>query len=189
MAPPAFLRWTGVALAAGGLLTIIINAVLTPLLPHGGDYAVSAASTAFLWRQGASAVAAALLLFGSVGVYLRQSEKSGRFAAIAFVIAFIGTALLLATEWTQVFDIRDLALRAPAALKEISDLGALIALGTFTIGWIALAAFTAWAAILPRKAGWLVIIGFFVIPLSPIAGNAILGAGWIWLGIRTRSRT
>ena len=52
-------------------------------------------------------------MFGSVGLYLRQAERAGRFGAVAFAVALLGSALVLATEWVQLFDIRDLALRAP----------------------------------------------------------------------------
>ena len=197
----AFLRWTGVALASGGVLTFLINAGLTPFVPRGVPFAEVAASSVFLWRQSAAALAAALLLFGSVGLYLHQAERAHRFGALAFVMAFLGSALLLATEWTQVFDIRDFALRAPEALNvvnaghghgpSLSDLGALIALGMFTIGWIALAISTLRRRTLSRWAAGLVIAGFFSIPLlsaalpglwGAIVGNGILGAGWLWLG-------
>jgi len=203
MPEPGFLRWTGAALACGGLLTIVINAALTPLLPHGVAFAVTAASTVYVWRQASSALAALLLLFGCTGLYLRQAGRAGRFGGVAFVAAFTGSALVLATEWTQVFDVHDLALRAPAALTamnaakgmSLSDAGAMIALGTFALGWIALAAATIRARVLDRRAAMLVIAGFFAIPLlhaalesvtGDIIGNAILGSGWIWLGLGVR---
>jgi hypothetical protein len=192
-----FLRWTGLALACGGALTFLLNASLTPLLPRGGSFVETARSSVFLWRQSAAALAVALLLFGSVGLYLRQAERAGRFGAIAFAAAFLGSALVLATEWTQIFDVRDLAFRAPDTLRaleagrgpHLSDIGALIALGIFTLGWIALAVSTLRAGLLSRRAATLVIVGFFAIPLlgaaglwGAVAGNAILGSGWCWLG-------
>jgi hypothetical protein len=195
----AFLRWTGAALAAGGALTLLINAALTPALPSHVSFAKTAASSVFLWRQGASALAAALLLLGSVGVHLRQAERAGRFGAIAFTVAFLGSALLLANEWGEVFLVRGLALRAPDALRALEtghgpslyDLGALIALGTFTIGWVALAASALRAGVHSRRAAGLVIAGLLAIPLlgaalpgvwGAIIGNGILASGWLWLG-------
>ena len=77
-------------------------------------------------------------------------------------LAFLGGALFLAWEWVNVFVLRDLALRAPDALRTLEeakglnlyDFGAIIPLGLFTLGWIALAAstFRAWRA-LRRAAG------------------------------------
>jgi hypothetical protein len=199
-----FLRWTGAALAAGGVLTFLVNSFLTPLLPRGASPAAAAALPIFAWRQGVSALAAAFLIFGAMGLYLRQADRAGRFGAIAFVVALLGSALLLATEWIQLFDIRDLALRAPEALTKLetgrhpnlSDVGALIALGTFTLGWIALAAVTLGARTLSRGAPLLLIAGFFAIPLlhpllpgvwGDIVGSAILGGGWFWLGCEIRA--
>jgi hypothetical protein len=99
MTNPTILRWSGVALASGGALTLGINVILTPLLPRGAPFEVTAASSLFLLRQGASALAAALLLVGCVGVYLRQAERTGRLGAVAFIVALLGSALVLAWEW------------------------------------------------------------------------------------------
>jgi hypothetical protein len=192
------MRWTGVALACGGALTILVNIALTPLLPAHVPFAHSASSWVFLWRQGASAVAGACLLLGVVGIHLAQAGRSGRFGAVTFAVALLGSALLLATEWNEVFVITDLARRAPDALNALEggrglhrdDLGAMIALATFTLGWLGLALATLRAHVLPRPAAWLVIAGLCVIPLlgaafgrwGAIAGNAVLGTGWCWLG-------
>ena len=200
----AFLRWTGAALAAGGALTILVNTCLTPELPRLASFAESAASPIFAWRQGVSAAAAALLVIGSVGCYLRQAEQVGRFGAVAFVGALLGSALVLAEEWGQLFDVRDLALRAPETLTKLnagpgpslSDVGAMIALGTFSLGWIALAVVTFRARMLSRSAAVLVIAGFFAIPLlhpvlpgvwGAIVGSSVLGGGWVWLGYEIAS--
>jgi hypothetical protein len=190
-------RWTGAALALGGLLTFLINVALTPLLSTHAPLAETAASTIFLWRQGVSVLAAVLLLFGSVGLYFRQANWAGRFGAIAFIGAFIGTALLLATEWGEVFLVRVLALTAPNALQVLDapphpnlyDIGAIISFSLFTVGWLALAISTFRVRIFSRRAAGLVIAGFFLIPLlgalgvwGAILGNAVLGFGWFWLG-------
>jgi hypothetical protein len=114
-------------------------------------------------------------------------------------MAFFGSALLLATEWAEVFLVRTLALRVPDALQTLDaghglngyDWGALIALGMFALGWIALAASTFRTGMLSRGAAALVIAGFFATPLlgaalpgawGAVVGNGILGLGWFWLG-------
>ncbi len=198
MPSTAFFRWTGFALALAGVLTILINACLTPFLPQHVPTAAAATSTIFLWRQSASALTSALLLFGSIGVYLRQAERMRTVGAIAFATAFEGSALLLAWEWVDVFVVRDLASRAPGSLQALEagphptlyDLGAIIPISLFTLGWIALAAATIRAKILSRRAPMLLIAGFFAIPLlgalsslwGAILGNVILGAGFLGLG-------
>jgi hypothetical protein len=196
------LRWTGASLALGGALTVLINAGFTPFLRPGQDFVQTVTSPLFLWRQSSSAVAAACLLFGSIGLYLADSER-GRFGTFAFVAACLGSALLLETEWVQVFDIRDLAFTAPATLRALnarhgptlSDAGALASLGLFTIGWIALAASTLRSRLLSRRGAVLVIAGFFAIPmLQPILGlwgavigDVVLGTGFILLGRSIRA--
>jgi hypothetical protein len=197
---------SGLALICGGVLTTLINACLTPLLPQHVSFAVTAASSLFLWRQSLSAVAAALLLFGSIGLYLFQSQSAGRIGAIAFALAFLGSALVFGTEWNEVFLIRDLARRAPAVLLTLDaaphpslyDLGAIIPLAAFTVGWIALAASTMRYSSLSRTGPALLIAGFFAIPIlsaairnpwGAIVGNAVLGAGWIRLGYELRTRS
>ena len=204
MPPQEFYRWTGFALVLAGVLTMLISIGLTPrLATAGASFTEAAASAVFLWRQGLSALAAALLLFGSVGLYLRQADRAGLFGAVAFVIAFLGTALLLAWEWVDVFVLRELALRAPAALTTLEegeglrlyDMGALIPVGTFALGWIALAVstFRAWRS--QRRAAVLLLSGFFAIPLlsatfgpvwGGILGNIFLCGGWILLGLAVR---
>ncbi len=190
-------RWSSVALGGGGIVTIVLNVAFTPFMTPGAPFAEAAASTLYLWRQSASALAAGLLLFGSIGLYLRLSGRTGIPGAAAFVVAFFGTALLLAWEWVDVFVLRPLAFRAPAALQtleeapgiDLYDLGALIPVSTFALGWLALAVVTLRSGLFPRRAPQLVIAGFFLAPLltpvlglwAPAAGSVVLGAGWLWL--------
>src|SRR5215470_3841439 len=134
-------RSAGLALISAGVLNVAVNSVLTPLLPRGVSHAQTIASTVFAWRQSVASICAVLLLFGTVGLYTRVSEKSGKGGAVAFGLAFCGSALLLGEEWMQLFDIRDFARRAPDTLDKLnathepslSDIGELIVLGTFSI--------------------------------------------------------
>lgn len=199
-----FVRWCGCALTVAGALVIVINAGVTPLMPRGGALSDTAASTAFLVRQSLAAAAALLLALGAVGLYLRQVDRMRRFGATAFGFAFAGSVMLFAVEWTQLFEVRDLAGRAPDVLNRLDaagvgldDIGAMSALAVLSIGWIALAGATLRAGVLPRRAAWLVIAGFFATPflhalVPPVVagalGNVVLGSGWIWLGSRLQSR-
>lgn len=192
-------RWAGLALISAGVLELVVNCVFTPLLPRGVPFAQTVASPVFAWRASIALVCAALLLFGTVGLYLRQSQKAGKLGAGAFALAFYGTALVLGLEWARLFDIRDFALRAPDTLNalnaahgpSLSDFGGLVVVGTFTIGWLAIVAVTIWTRIPSRMGAIVVLIGFFLIPilqpilpglLGPIVGNVVLGGGWTWLG-------
>jgi hypothetical protein len=101
-----------------------------------------------------------------------------------------GSALLLGIDWAQLFDIRDFARRAPDTLNalnaghgpNLSDIGGLVVLGTFTIGWLAIAAVTIRTRMPSRVTASVVLIGFFLIPilrpvlpglLGPIVGKVV----------------
>jgi hypothetical protein len=180
-------------------MTIFVNLAFTPFMTTGAPFSQTAASSLYLWRQSASAIAAALLLLGSIGLYLRQSSRAGSVGTTAFVCAFYGTALLLAWEWVDVFVLRALALSDPGALQAMEDrpglnlfdLGALVPVTIFALGWIAFALVTLRSGFFPRLAPCLVIAGFVLTPLLTPAlglwgaglGTSVLGAGWVWLGV------
>ncbi len=121
----------------------------------------------------------------------------GVWGGVAFSFAFLGSGLLLAMEWGEVFIVRTLALRSPQALKGLEggpglspyDLGAMIAFAAFTLGWLTFAIATLRAGILSRRSAWFLITGFILVPMlgwarvwGAIASNAVLGGGWIMLG-------
>jgi hypothetical protein len=189
----------GIAVVAGGALTLLINAGLSPFIEAGAPFSETAASSVFFWRQVLSALVAALLLIGSVGLHLRQAGRAGRYGMISFIMAFLGSAILLAQEWNQVFFVHELARRAPdmfwtmesAEGANLFDIGAMIALAMFTLGWIAFSISMLRAGVYSKRGPILVIAGFFAVPilaaalpdvLGMIIGNAVLGCGWILLG-------
>src|SRR5262249_15263190 len=88
----SFIRGCGISLILGGVLTIIINAFLTPFLPVNQTANVMVTNV-FLVRQIASGFAAFFLLLGTIGLHLAQRSRSGWFGSLAFIIAFIGGGL------------------------------------------------------------------------------------------------
>jgi len=192
-------RWTGLTLAAGGVLIIVVNAGIMPFMDLRAPLELTAGTKLFMWRQALAALCALCLLIGTVGIYLWQVERAPRAATAAFLTSFIGCALLTAWEWTNLFVLRSLALRAPDALRLLEvhqgitlyDLGAMIPLLTFVFGWCMSAVCIMWTTPRLRIAASLVIAGLILTPLlapvlslrfSGAIGNAVLGAGWIWLG-------
>ena len=190
--------WGGFGLAVAGALTLLGNAVFTPLLNPDASFAETASSSVFLWRQSVSALAALLLLPGCLALYLRQADRTGLASAGAFVLTFFGSAALFAHEWSQVFVIHDIALRAAGALETIDaaegpsllDVGAMIAFVTFVLGWIAFSISLLRAGSGKRVGPILVIVGLFATPIlgaalsvawGAVIGNAVLGSGWIVL--------
>ena len=195
------LTWSGVAILCGGVLMIVVNVVFSPRLPLDVSGPEMMASSVFLWRLSLAALSVLLLLFGLPGLFQYQSDSSGRFGMIAFGLAFVGSAMLFAHEWAQVFFLHPLALVDPDALQATEDveglnfykLEALIGVSTFAIGWIAFSTSMLIGGVFARLGPALVIAGFFATPLLTVAlpslgiwgqiiGTVVMGAGWILLG-------
>lgn len=193
----------GLVVLAGGVLMVVVNAGLTPLLPIDAPFADFAASGVFAWRQSLAVVAALLLCLGSVPLYLGQVERTGKAGAIAFLLAFAGSAILVAHEWNQVFFVRDLALRLPDSLEALEDapgmtlfdVSALVAVSGFALGWLAFAGSMLACRLYARTGPMLLIGGFFLVPIlgaalpqpwGQVPGTLVLGAGWIVLGLQLR---
>jgi hypothetical protein len=192
-------KWSGIAIAAAGVLLIIVNSVFAPMLDFNVPFTEMMASKAFLWRLSLAALTVFLLMIGSPALYAYQTGRSGLFGKFAFGLAFLGCTLLFAHEWAQVFFMHSMAVVAPDALQAMEDtkgpnlfdLEALIVITLFTLGWIAFAVSMLIANVFSRLSPILVIAGFFAIPLLTAAtspklggalGSAVLGAGFILLG-------
>jgi hypothetical protein len=192
-------KLSGIAVAAGGVSLIIVNAIFTPMLALDVPFTEMMASKTYLWRLSLAALTVFLFMIGSPGIYAYQTGRSGLFGKIAFGLTFLGCALLFAHEWAQVFFMHSMAVVAPDALQamedaegmSIFDLEGLIVVVTFTLGWIAFAASMLVANVFARLGPALVIAGFFAIPLLTAVtslklggalGNAVLGTGFILLG-------
>ncbi len=192
-------RLSGIAIAAGGVFLIVINAVFTPMLATDVPFPEMMASNTYLWRLSLAALTVFLFMIGSPDLHAYQGSRSGLFGKIAFSLTFLGCAFLFAHEWAQVFFVHSIAVAAPDALQAMEDaegmnafdIEALVAITTFTFGWISFAASMLVTKIFARLGPILIIAGFFAIPLlsaatSPIwggaLGNAVLGLGFILLG-------
>jgi hypothetical protein len=191
-----FIRGCGFALALGGLLFIVINAFLTPFLPTQEGEAAVRTSTIYLIRLSASGVAAMLLLFGCIGVHLAHRGASGVLGRVAFILAFVGTSLLVAVEWSNVFVLRPVAQASPETLEAVGESalmnsGFALAMGLFSLGWLLLTLSILRAGWVARWVPLTMLVGLFAIPvlgatplgmIGAIVGNVILGAGLIGLG-------
>lgn len=192
-----FTRACGLSLAVGGGLLILINTILTPMLPVGEGEAVLRTSLVYLVRLSASAVTALFLLIGCIGLHLSQRGAGGLFGTVAFALAFLGNVLLFALEWANVFVLRPVAQVYPEALPALDqspllNLGFASGASLFALGWLLMAMSVIRSGPDPRWWAGVVLAGLVLVPVltvSPlgtagaIAGSAVLGVGFIGLGL------
>ena len=193
-----FVRGCGLALAAGGALTILINLIFTPLLFRANiPPAIVPTTQLFLLRQSTSALAALLIIFGclGVGLHLRQRTGPSVGSTAAFLAAFIGSCFVLAVEFCDVFVLRTVAQTnrdTYVAIDKSSfmNIGMASGVGLFALGWLFLSGNIWRLKLLPRWAALATFLGLILIPglqtpfgvVGAMIGNAVFGSGLIGLG-------
>jgi hypothetical protein len=131
-----------------------------------------------------------LLLWALVGIYGPQSRAAGTFGLWAFVAVFLGTALIVANTWAEVFVYPTLAQVAPNVWSgPITDVSPYLSLGLtlsfplFGIGLILFGVATIRAGVYPRWASVLLIVSIPVTMfLDPTAGTFQESIGQILWG-------
>ena len=193
------LRWSGLALIAGGLLmavaTVLHPSRETPATILEAEVRLVAAHVLFTLSY-------LLVLLGLPGLYGAHSVRMGRLGLVGFVLAFTGT-MLIAVSGNFGFLAPVLAAQSPATIDAINRylpevaLNA-VAFGGFVVGFILFGVAMAKTASFPRPAGLLVavgapaqVLGFATAQVvSPVLwavavlGSVALGAGLGWPGYR-----
>jgi hypothetical protein len=179
MSASEIVRWGGLSAVVGGALLVV--AVLYSLIVEvsGGPEAFSEAALtpSYAITTGMSLLSAILILFGLVGLNLRQSEQAvGALGRVGFVVAFLGTALVVGTVWTEFFVVPSLAVGAPELLdaEEIPGLlnvGFILSYSLLSLGWALFGVSALRAGIYPRWVPIVLIIAA-LIGLVPFSGGA-----------------
>ncbi len=158
------------------------------------------------------AFALMLVMFGLIGLYLRQADKIG---LAGFTVAFIGTAMTYGLILIEGFSWPTVGFyNAPAVHNFdpslVSPRGSslvfifVLGMAVFALGYIIFGIATMRAKILPRTGGLLIAIGapiyflggFAISVLGPESimvtvietiGAVAFGAGFVWLGYSMRS--
>jgi len=191
------LRWSGLALVAGGLL-LAVASVLHP----------SRETTATILQAEVRLVAAhvlftlssLLVLLGLPGLYGAESVRMGRLGLAGFLAAFTGTALV-AVSGNFGFLAPVLAAKSPQTIDAINAYLPVVAFNVvafvgFVVGFVLFGMAMAKTATLPRASGTLVavgapaqVVGFALAQtVSPalwtvtILGSVALGVGLAWPG-------
>ncbi|NNL16878.1 MAG: hypothetical protein HKO81_09600, partial [Flavobacteriaceae bacterium] len=140
------IKYGGMALILGGISFTITNVAISPFVDFEVPFSEMLTSSPFFYRMIFAALTVAFLLFGSIGLYLYHSqiERAKMFMQVTFIIAFFGSAFLLANEWHQIFVLPEIAKISPEAIDKLGSsdnigrdvIGAMIAFAMFSIGWI-----------------------------------------------------
>jgi len=177
MSPARLMRWSGWSLMLGGI------AIVGHYLSHPpGETAQFTLYPLWEMSHWLGGIAWLLVLFGLVGVYLRQSERIGVLGLIGFVLAFAGSALDAGGEVVFGAIMQPvIAGLAPDWLNATSPfyVSALRpALGVINlplvVGFLLLGVVTLRAGVFPRAASGLVIL---VVPIG-VAALASVGSSF-----------
>lgn len=139
---------------------------------------------------------AVLALYGLVGIFARQGERNGRFGTVAFIVAMLGTALMLTGTDVETFIIPFIGLSAPQVMEGPPPIGQMLAWAAaslvFAIGYILEGIAVIRAGVLPRGAGALLALGGLVLGIGAAAtgmlppvlllGALLFGFALAWTG-------
>jgi hypothetical protein len=178
---------SSVSLVRVGGLAAILAGVLLVLGTLLNWLAVEAATSAtYVVQSVVFLLAEALLLVGLVGLYTRLAEATGALLGlVGFLLALVGTAMVMGVLWAQTFTVPALAQVAPTMLEHppaLVNLGFIFSFALSGLGWI-LFGFEAYRAqVYPRAAVILLIFGALLdIPPLPFVGP-VFAVAVAWLG-------
>ena len=179
------IRWSGLAaILAAGLLSV---GALLSLGAAFENSSVSVTTPSYAFSSLLYLLGAVLLLLALVGLYIRQAQASGILGLVAFLVAFLGTALALGATWADLFVAPALAVEAPRVLD--AEPTGMLALGftlTFLVflplGWLLFGVASFRAQIYPRAAAILLMVGAVIAGLPIPLTEIVLNVAVAWLG-------
>jgi len=174
MSAGTLLRLSGLAaIVAGGL--IILSEILAMVfgLMNMATMAVTPLSPVWIPLNLLQLFGVILLLLALVGFYARQAAVAGGLGLVAFLVAFLGTAMFAGTGWSNAFNPPAVARTNPEVMLQMvppSPLGeaTLYSAVLFAAGLILFGITVIRAGVLPRIGGWLLVIGGVLSRVMPI---------------------
>jgi hypothetical protein len=182
MSTSNFIRWGGLAVLLGGVLWGLQKLGWQLFIGDQDVLAYPQPEAAILWIMGL--VAALLTLIGLPALYARQAEQAGSLGLIAFLVVFIGMALVVGNAYFGAFvqaGLVDLVILAEAAGVTVEEpaaaaAGFLVTVVLYLLGWILFGVASLRARVLPRWAAGFVVAGI-------VLGLIFLATGISWLGL------
>ena len=181
MSASDLVRWGALSAVVGGAMLAASD--LWGLLMEGlggGDRPFSevAQTATYALTSGSSLLAAVLILFGLVGLHLRHSEEVGILGGLGFVLAFLGTALVVGLSWALLFVAPSVALEAPEFLdaEQVAgplNTGFILTSLVLAVGWALFGVATLLARTYPRWVA-IVLIVAALIQFLPFPGTGVV---------------
>jgi hypothetical protein len=190
MSPSNLFRISGLALVLAAAMFVVAEMLAFSIFLREedvNDLRAFATSNAFIVQSLLTLFAGTLLLGGLVGLYVRQSEAAGKLGLVAFLLAFLGTALVTGDFYANTVVTPMVAMEVPAFLDNplSSFLKAWlpVSFGILALSWLLVGVTTVRTRVYPRGASWLLLIGA-VVALAPLPlDNLPFDAALAWLGL------
>ncbi len=118
-----------------------------------------------------------------VGAYLFQRSQAGVFGAVAFVVVFVGLALVTSLDFFGAFVRLELTEETREELLEgTPGLAMAVSALVFLAGVVMFGISLLGSGVHPRPAGWLFMTGFVFVPLVEIVGETVVAISSILAG-------
>jgi membrane associated rhomboid family serine protease len=180
---------SGLALVVAGAMFVVAELISLSVLAQGDvdDLRQIAGTNSFLLQSFSTLVGGIFLLGGLVGLYVRQSEVAEKLGVVSFLLAFLGTALVVGAFYANTFITPLVALEAPSFLD--SPLAGVLKVWLpfdfvlLAVSWLALCVANVRARVYPRGASWLLLAGAVLALLPLPLVNIVFETALVWLGL------
>jgi hypothetical protein len=189
VSPPNLFRMSGLALVLAGAIFVVAELISLSVLARGDvdDLRRIAGTNSFFLQSFSTLVGGIFLLGGLVGLYVRQSEAAKKLGVAGFVLAFLGTALVVGDFYANTFITPLVALEAPSFLDNplagVLQVWLPFDFVLLAASCLVLCVATVRARVYPRGASWL-LLGGAVLALLPLPlVNIVFETALVWLGL------
>lgn len=179
-----------VAVVAGALLLLadLWSLLLEFVIGGPENFSEVAVTTSWTVLSATYLIGGLLLLVALVGLYAYQSEAAGALGLVGFLVALVGTGLLVGMMWTLAFVVPSAAIEAPAFLDAEQtagplDMGFMLSGIVVALGWALFGVATLRARVFPRIAAIVLIIGALLTVLPLPATTLVIDVAVAWLGL------